>query len=403
VKYTADYIYQKAERSDITSFHFSLFSFQLIGRFHKFSIFNYHFSISFWFWLFQVRIQGVTLPAFIARRLMFMVVVLFGVSILMFGILMTFSPERRAAAFVKSPQQVKEIPKLVKKYGLDQPFYIQYARWIKEISHGNFGWSTVASSPTLDAIKRYLPVTIEMNLFSLPIIIILGIWLGTIAGIHRDTLIDHATRIGAIIGWSLPTFLFALILLMFFYSQFQLFPPGVISDHIDDFISNNPDQFIQYTGMYTIDGILNWNFKVVWDALMHLFLPVVTQVTVVIAILVRVMRSSMLEEISKDYVITARAKGVDTHTINHKHVKKNALLPAITVAGWLVALSIEGSVAVEFIFNRSGLGLLLVKAATQLDIPVVLAISVFLGLIYVVVNLIVDVLYAVIDPRIRLR
>jgi peptide/nickel transport system permease protein len=343
------------------------------------------------------------LPAFIARRLLFMVFVLFGVSILMFGILMTFSPERRASAFVKSPQQVKEIPKLVKKYGLDQPFYIQYVRWMKEISHGNFGWSTVASSPTFDAIKRYLPVTVEMNMFSLPIIIILGIWLGTIAGIHRDTFIDHTTRIGAIIGWSLPTFLFALILLMFFYSQFHLFPPGVISDHIDDFIATHPEQFVQYTGMYTIDGILNLNFDVVWDALMHLVLPVVTQVTVVIAILVRVMRSSMLEEISKDYVITAKAKGVDQHTINHKHVRKNALLPAITVAGWLVALSIEGSVAVEFIFNRAGLGLLLVNAATQLDIPVVLAISVFLGLIYVVVNLIVDVLYAVVDPRIRLN
>ncbi len=331
-----------------------------------------------------------------------MVVVLFGVSILMFGILMTFSPERRAAAFIRSPQQVKEIPKLVKKYGLDKPFYVQYARWIKEISKGNFGYSTVAVSPTLDAIKRYLPVTLEMNLFSVPLIIIIGIWLGTVAGIHRDTFIDHTTRIGAIIGWSLPTFLFALILLMFFYSQFQLFPPGIISDHIDDFITNNPDQFVQYTGMYVIDGILNWNFEVVWDSLMHLILPVVTQVTVVIAILVRVMRSSMLEEISKDYVITARAKGVDQHTINYKHVRKNALLPAITIAGWLVALSIEGSVAVEFIFNRAGLGLLLVRAATQLDIPVLLAISIFLGLIYVTCNLIVDVLYAVIDPRIRL-
>ena len=331
-----------------------------------------------------------------------MVVVLFGVSILMFGILMTFSSERRAAAFIRSPQQVKEIPKLVKKYGLDKPFYVQYARWIKEISKGNFGYSTVAVSPTLDAIKRYLPVTLEMNLFSVPLIIIIGIWLGTVAGIHRDTFIDHTTRIGAIIGWSLPTFLFALILLMFFYSQFQLFPPGIISDHIDDFITNNPDQFIQYTGMYVIDGILNWNFEVVWDSLMHLILPVVTQVTVVIAILVRVMRSSMLEEISKDYVITARAKGADQHTINYKHVRKNALLPAITIAGWLVALSIEGSVAVEFIFNRAGLGLLLVRAATQLDIPVLLAISIFLGLIYVTCNLIVDVLYAVIDPRIRL-
>lgn len=342
------------------------------------------------------------MAAFIARRLMFMVVVLFGVSVLMFGILMSFSPERRAAAFIRSPQQVKEIPNLVKKYGLDQPFYVQYVNWIREISNGNFGYSTVAASPTLDAVKKYLPVTIELNLFSMPIIIVLGIWLGTVAGIHRDTFIDHTTRIAAIIGWSLPTFLFALILLMIFYAQFQLFPPEVISDHIDDFISNNPDKFIRYTGMYVIDGLMNRNLAVVLDALKHLVLPVATQVTVVIAILVRVMRSSMLEEISKDYVITARAKGVDARTIYHKHAKKNALLPAITVAGWLVALSIEGSVTVEFIFNRAGLGLLLVKAATQLDIPVVLAISIFLGLVYVVANLIIDILYAVIDPRIRL-
>ncbi|MCP4020415.1 MAG: ABC transporter permease [Desulfobacteraceae bacterium] len=341
--------------------------------------------------------------AFIIRRLMFMVVVLFGVSVLMFSILMSFSPERRAVAYATSAKQIKEIPILVAKYGLDDPYHIQYIRWITQIFKGNFGYSTVASSPTLDAIIKYLPTTIELNLFSMPIIITLGIWLGTIAGIHRDTFIDHTTRIAAIVGWSLPTFLFALILLMIFYSQFQLFPPEVISDHIDDFISDNPDKFIQYTGMYVIDGLLNRNFEVVADALKHLVLPVVTQVTVVIAILVRVMRSSMLEEISKDYVITAKAKGVDINTIHQKHVKKNALLPAITISGWLVCLSIEGSVTVEFIFNRAGLGLLLVKAATQLDIPVVLAISLLLGLIYVVANLIIDVLYAVIDPRIRLN
>ena len=333
---------------------------------------------------------------------MFMVVVLFGVSMLMFSILLTFSPERRAAAFIQSPQQVKEIPRLIQKYGLDKPFHIQYARWIKEISKGNFGYSIVAASPALDAIVKYLPVTIELNLFSMPIIIALGLWLGTWAGSHQDSFMDHTIRFSSIIGWSLPTFLFALMLLMIFYSLFQIFPPGVISDSIDDFIRNNPDQFVQYTGMYTIDGLLNKNFAVFWDALKHLILPMITQVTVIIAILIRVMRSSMLEEISKDYVITARAKGVDQKTIINRHVKKNALLPAITVAGWLIALSIEGSVSVEFIFNRAGLGLLLVKAATQLDIPIVMAISIFLGLIYVVFNLIIDILYAVIDPRIRL-
>ena len=296
------------------------------------------------------------MAAFIARRLVFMVVVLFGVSILMFGILMSFSPERRAAAFVRSPQQVKEIPNLVKKYGLDKPFYIQYGKWVKEISKGNFGYSTVAASPTLDAIKKYLPTTIELNLFSLPIIITLGIWLGTVAGIHRDTFIDHTTRIVAIIGWSLPTFLFALILLMIFYSQFQLFPPEIISDHIDDYITNNPDKFVQYTGMYVVDGLLNWNFNVVWDALKHLVLPVLTEVVVIFALLVRVMRSGMIEALSQDYIITAKAKGANKDTINKKHARRNAMIPVMTISGLLIAGLLTGAITVEVVFNRQGMG-----------------------------------------------
>lgn len=342
------------------------------------------------------------MATFIVRRLLLMGLVLFGVSVLMFCILLTFSPERRAAAFVTSPQQARDIPKIIIQYGLDQPVYIQYYRWVKEISAGNFGYSTVAVSPVSEAFMRYLPITIEMNLFSTPLIIIIGIWLGTQAGIHKDKAIDQVTRIFAIIGWSLPTFLFALLLLMIFYGLFKLFPPGVLSNSVEMFIMNNPEQFIRYTGMYVVDGILNGRLDISLDALRHLVLPVVTQVTVVIAILVRVMRSSMIEEMSKDYIITARAKGADRKTTCFKHARKNALLPAVTVAGWLVALSIEGSVTVEVIFNRPGMGQWLVQSATQLDIPVILSVCMFLGLIYVTTNLIIDVLYAYIDPRIQL-
>ena len=190
--------------------------------------------------------------AFITRRFLLLILVLFGVSVLIFGILMTFSPERRAATYVTSPQQVKDIPKIIKQFGLDDPFYVQYFRWMKELSRGNMGWSLVASRPVGEAFWNYLPVTLEMNLFAAPIVIILGIWLGTISGIHRDTWIDHTTRIIAIVGWSLPTFLFALVLLMIFYGYLHLFSPGVLSDQLTMLIISNPESYTAYTGMYTI-------------------------------------------------------------------------------------------------------------------------------------------------------
>lgn len=342
------------------------------------------------------------MTTFIIRRLLFLFVVIFGVSVLIFAILMTFSPERRAAAYVSSPQQVKDIPVLVKQLGLDDPFYIQYVRWAKEIVSFNFGWSLVAAKPVWEAFLYYFPITLELNLFAAPLIIIFGIWLGTQAGIHRDTFIDHSTRIFAIIGWSLPTFLFALIMLMVFYGYFDMFPPGIISDDIAMFIRENPDKFRQYTRMYTIDGILNGRLDITLDSLRHLAMPVFTQVVVVVALLMRVMRSSMIEEISKEYILTARAKGADRKTVYFKHARKNALIPVVTVAGWLVAFSMEGSISVEIIFNRQGIGWWLAQSAIALDIPVLMGVCMFFGLVYVIANLIIDILYAYIDPRIRL-
>ncbi len=332
-----------------------------------------------------------------------LIFVLFGVSVLIFGILMTFSPERRAAAFVSTPQQADEIPDLIKQFGLDDPFYIQYVRWIKEVFKGNLGWSLVAAQPVGEAFWRYFPVTLEMNLFAAPIVIIFGIWLGTVSGVHRDSWIDNITRIFAIVGWSLPTFLFALMLLMIFYGYIPIFSPGVISDRFTMFILENPDKFTRYTGLYTIDGILNGRPAVTLDALRHLVLPVMTYVIVVVALNMRVMRSGIIEELSKDYVMTAQAKGADKRTVNIKHARRNALLPVVTVAGQLVALSMEGSISVEVVFNRQGIGWWLAHSAMQLDMPVLMCICLFMGLVFVITNLTLDILYAYIDPRIRLN
>ncbi|MDM8536323.1 ABC transporter permease [Desulfobacterales bacterium HSG17] len=342
------------------------------------------------------------MAAFITRRFLFLFLVLFGVSLLIFSILMTFSPERRAAAYVNSPQQAKDIPRLIEQYGLDDPFYIQYTRWIKEMGAGNLGWSLVAARPVWDAFWMYFPITLELNLFSSPLIIMLGIWLGTHSAIRRNTWFDHIMRVFAIIAWSLPTFLFALILLMVLYGYWRIFPPGIISDNISIFIMDNPDKFTRFTGMFTLDGILNGRPDITWNALTHLFLPVMTQVIVVVALLMRVMRSGMVEELSKDYIITAQAKGADKKTIYIKHARKNALIPVITVAGQLVAFSMEGSIAVEVVFNRQGMGWWLAESATQLDMPVLMCLCMFMGLVFVFTNLIIDILYAAVDPRIRL-
>jgi ABC-type dipeptide/oligopeptide/nickel transport system permease component len=340
--------------------------------------------------------------AFIVRRLFFLIFVLFGVSVLIFGILMTFSPERRAAAFITTPQQAKDIPQIVENLGFNDPYHEQYIRWIGEITTGNLGWSLVASRPVGEAFLRYLPVTLEMNIIAAPVMAFVGIWLGTISGIRRDTWVDHTTRIFAIIGWSLPTFLFALVMLMVFYGYFQIFDPGVLNDQLSMFITDNPEKFTRYTGMYMIDGILNWRWDITWDAFLHVVMPVCTYVVVVVAMGMRVMRSGLIEELGKDYVITALAKGADNRTVQIKHARKNAMLPVVTVTGQLIAHAMEGSIAVEVVFNRQGIGWWLASSATQLDMPVLMCICLFMGVVFVFTNLILDIIYAYIDPRIRL-
>lgn len=339
---------------------------------------------------------------FIIRRLCFLVFVLFLINILIFGILMSFSPQRRAAAFATSPQQEKDLDKLVVALGLTDPWYQQYGRWLREILHGNFGWSVVAGTSVVDGFKNFLPPTMELVLFSAPLIILSGIWLGTLAGVHRDTWIDHTTRILSIVGWSFPTFLFALILMMIFYGYFKIFPPGVLGPEASMYIVDHAATFRRYTGMYSIDGLLNGKLWITVDALYHLVLPVFSEVIVVFALLIRVMRSGMIEALSQDYIITAKAKGANQQTIHLKHARRNAMIPVITISGLLIAGLITGTISAEVVFNRQGLGSWLANAATQLDAPVVLAVCLFLGVIFVVTNLIVDILYAYIDPRIRL-
>ena len=341
------------------------------------------------------------LRAYIIRRLLLLPPVLFGVSLLVFGILQFFSPVERAALYVTDPKQFANIAEIIEKYGLNDPIWTQYGSWINEIFHGNLGWSKVVSMPVADALTYFLPATLELAIFATPLIILGGIFLGTKAAAHKDRLLDHTTRVGAIIGWSLPTFWLGLMLLMVFYGYFSGFlPPERLSTEMNILV--HTEAFTQYTGLHFIDAILNGNWQVLGDSLRHIVLPVITLTVVNIAFIMRLMRSSMLESLGKGYILTARAKGLDENTVVNKHARRNALIPVLTVSGYIFVSIVNGVVITETIFNYKGLGWWAWQSAVNLDIPSVLVFTLFTAVLFVITNLVVDLLYARIDPRVRL-
>ncbi len=341
------------------------------------------------------------LRAYIVRRLLLIIPVLFGVTLLIVGLLQLFSPVERVALYVTNPKQFANVADMIAKYGLDQPVWLQYGHWMNQIFHGNLGWSKVVSQPVTSAMLNFLPATMELALFATPLIIFGGIFLGSKAAAHKDKAIDHATRVGAIVGWSLPTFWLGLMLLMVFYGLFTgLFPPERLSTEMN--IVVHSDAFTQYTKLHIIDAILNGNGRVLLDSLRHLVLPVITLTVVQIAFIMRLMRSSMLEALGKGYILTARAKGLDENTVVSKHARRNALIPVLTVSGYIFAGLVNGVVITETIFNYKGLGWWAWQSAVNLDVSGVLAFALFTGVLFVFTNLIVDLLYARIDPRVRL-
>jgi peptide/nickel transport system permease protein len=341
------------------------------------------------------------LRTYIVRRLLLLIPVLFGVTIFIFAITMLFSPIERASLYVTDARMMTNIPAIIQSYGLDQPFYVQYGNWMSEVLSGNLGWSTVAGMPVWDAIWHFLSTTVELALFAAPLIILLGIFFGTQAAAHKDRPLDHGTRVIAIFGWSLPTFWLGLVLLMVFYGALRgLLPPSRLSVPMELLV--NSAEFTRYTHINTIDAVLNLNGPVLLDALRHLILPVITLTVVQMAFIMRLMRSSMLESLGRGYVLTARAKGLTERVVMNKHARRNALIPVITVSGYLFAAIVNGVVITETIFNFKGVGWWAWQSAVRLDIASVLGFALFNAVLFVLVNLVVDILYTRVDPRVRL-
>jgi len=340
------------------------------------------------------------LRAYIIRRTLLIIPTLLGVTLLTFAVTQFFSPDQRAALFVRSDKQLEKMDLIIEAYHLNDPAYIQYFTWLKEVFTGNLGYSATAKSTVVNAILMRVPATAELVMFSIPITVLLGIYLGVKSAVHRDTVIDHITRSMSIIGWSLPSFWLGIILLSVFYVQLGLFPPERLGTRAESFIMSG--QFIRYTNLNTIDGLLNGQLWITWDALQHIVLPSIVLVTIQIALIVRVMRSSMLEALSKGYITAARAKGLSKNEVINKHARRNALIPVITLSGLLAAGMLNGVVITETIFNINGIGRFGARAALSLDIPATLGFAFFSGLLFITANFLVDLLYAYTDPRIRL-
>ena len=341
------------------------------------------------------------LRSYIIRRLLLLIPVLFGVTLFIFGISMFFSPIERATLYISDPRQMAHLAEIIEMYGLDRPFFEQYVTWLGRVFSGNLGWSVVVGMPVFKAIWHFLPATLELAIFAAPIIIFTGIFFGTTAAAHKDRPLDHGTRVMAIVGWSLPTFWLGLILIMVFYGYFRGFlPPGRLGIQMDMVV--NSAEFTRYTHINTIDAILNLNGTVLLDALRHLILPVTTLTVVLMAFIMRLMRSSMLESLGKGYILTARAKGLAERVVVNKHARRNALIPVITVSGYLLAGLANGVVITETIFTYKGIGWWAWQSAINMDIASVLGFALFNAVLFVLVNLVVDILYTRVDPRVRL-
>jgi len=341
---------------------------------------------------------------FIIRRILLVIPTLLGCSLLLFAITQMISPYIRVQLYITSEKQFFRVEEIIDKYHLRDPFYVQYVNWMSELLKGNLGWSKVANQPVLTAMLRRIPATLELVLFAAPLTIILGIFLGVKSAVHKDTWIDHLTRSTAIIGWSLPSFWLAIILIAIFYVQLGWFAPHRLGTTAELFV--NSGNFIQYTGLNTIDGLLNGQLWITLDALQHLVLPVTVLTVIQIALVIRVMRSTMLEALNKGYVVTARAKGLKNSEVINKHARRNALIPVVTLSALLVAGMITGVVITETVFAINGIGRFAADASVSrggaVDVSAILGFTLFAGIVFIIANLIVDIAYAYLDPRIRL-
>ena len=337
---------------------------------------------------------------YIIRRLLQLPIILFGVTLLVFAMLMLVTPYERLALYLADqPERTSDVDALVNLYGLNDPLPVQYARWMGQVLQGDLGFSYRGHQPVVQALLQHLPPTVELALWSVIPIMVVGIRLGVLAAVNQNKPVDHAVRIFSIIGWSFPIYVFGLMALMIFYAKLDWFPAGRLSEWATRAIE--APAYMQITHMNTVDSLINGRFDIFLDAARHLVLPIISLSYLSWALILRVTRSSMLEALRQDYVTTARAKGLPESVVINKHVRKNAMIPVATIGGLTIIGLMGGVVITETVFNLHGLGWFFADSALHLDVVSVLGFTLFNAVLVVLGNLGADILYAYLDPRVR--
>jgi peptide/nickel transport system permease protein len=279
------------------------------------------------------------------------------------------------------------------KWGLDLPLWERYFIFLRGIAHGDLGLSIATHRPVLADIAAYAPATIELATAGFVLSLVVGIPLGIMAAVRRDSWIDHAARVVSLIGVSSPTFWLAFIMLAVFYGGLQIAPgPGRL-----DSIAMPPPNV---TGLFLVDSLVAGDWDTFHDALAHLVLPSIVLAATTLGLITRTTRASMLESLQQDYVRMARAKGLKERAIVLSHVLPNALIPVVTLAGLAYANLLTGAVMTETVFSWPGLGLYTFRSAAALDFPAIMGITIVVAVTYLVINLLVDVSYALLDTRV---
>ena len=329
---------------------------------------------------------------YIARRVTGTIPVMILISLLVF-MLVQSAPGDPADLLLSDEATEQDVAEARERWGLDQPVWVQYWKFFTAAIQGDLGTSFRYADPVLSMILDRLPATIELSAFSILIAVVFGIPLGVWAGARPNSWADNFGSLFGFFGISMPNFWFGIMLILLLSGVLNLLPSsgrdtyGIASDPI--------------TGFYLLDSILHRNWKALWDGLAHIIMPAIALGTNMMGILMRVTRSSVLEVMHEDYITTARAKGVNERNVLWRHAVRNALIPIITVVGLELGTLLSGSIIVETVFSWPGSGQLLITAITARDYPLITGTVLTYTMIFVVINLVIDVLYAVIDPRIR--
>jgi peptide/nickel transport system permease protein len=335
----------------------------------------------------------VQIRDYVLRRLLILPLLLVGTSIIVFAL--TRIGGSPIGIYLSHEMNAAEVAELEQRFHLDDPLPVQYFYWASGVLRGDLGWSGVAAAPVTQVFPAKLAASMELAVASAIVAVALGLALGTYAGARRNRLPDHLTRIFSISGASMPLFWFAILLLIVFWVNLGWFPVGRSTPEIFARIAHP-------TSLYTVDAVLSGDMGALLDALWHLALPALTLGYGATAIIARMMRSSLVEELQEDYVDAARAKGLPERLVLRRHARRNALIPTVTVIGLTFGFLLQGTVVAEIIFRWPGLGRWMADAVLRGDQATIMAYVMFTSVLFLAVNLVVDVIYAYLDPRVVL-